>query len=144
MAVGSEGPCFSQIVVGPPGNFFPILDGVHGVLLTQTGDGKFVDANSARGTANLTCHGKLDRAKELTGIDVVTWQVATGTAPGTRAACGALETYGIPCKGNGNGAIISNAELQGVSCFWDGLETLDWKTVVTPGGSIMSSCHFKD
>jgi hypothetical protein len=145
-AVGSEGPCFSQIVVGPPGNFFPILDGVHGILFVQVSDGKFVEANSATGTAKLTCHGSFEQGQEEVGFDVVTGQPATGTNVGTRTACSALKTFGLTgaCRGNGNGAIILNAETQGDSCVWNGLETLDWKTVFTPGGRNMTSCHFKD
>jgi hypothetical protein len=145
-AEGSEGPCFSQTVVGPPGDFLPFLDGVHGVLYTQIGDGKYLDANSAEGTASMTCHGKTKPGEEIAGFDVAAQQPATGTPAGTKAACNALDTYGLigACRGNNNGAVIVDAELQGGTCSWGDRETLDWTSVRTPSGKGMLSCHFKD
>ena len=141
-----EGPCFSQTVVGPPGNFVPILDGVHGVLYMQIGTGKYVEANSASGTAKVTCHGRVGRGDVVQGFDVVTGLPAEGTAAGTNNACDALDTFGLlgACRGNNNGAIIIDAEFQGGSCGWGGRETLDWTSIRTPSGKAMLSCHFSD
>ena len=142
----SEGPCFVQTIVGPPGDFVPILDGVHGVLLTNLGEGKFVDAKSAKGTAKLTCHGTNKQGVEIAGYNVVTGILTTGTPAGTKDACDALDTFGLieACRGNNNGAVILDAEFDAGTCGWGERETLDWTSVRAPSGKSMLSCHFKD
>jgi hypothetical protein len=141
-----NGPCYSQTIVGPPGNFLAFLDGVHGVMYNQIGTGKYVEANSAKGTAHVTCHGQIKSGAEVEGIDVVNGQPAVGVAVATKVACEALETYGLTgaCRGNNNGAIIITSEFQAGTCGWGDKETLDWSSIRTPSGKARLSCYFKD
>lgn len=54
----STGACFGQIVVAPPGDFSPILDGTLGIMIIQLVDAQTVLSNSANGNRHLPCHFK--------------------------------------------------------------------------------------
>jgi hypothetical protein len=146
-ADSSSGPCFGQIVVGPPGDFTPFLDGVYGVLIVPLGDAKAVFSNSANGNRNLTCHGTVGPGDVVLGIDAAT-QVggAWGTTAERSDACSAITTFGLPspCRGEGEqSAIIIGPEFQGLPCNIGNVPTFNWKSVFNEGG-YMLSCHSKD
>ena len=68
LGVGSADPfssfCRGQIVVGPPGDFAPALDGTYGVMFVQLGDAKVVYSNSANGNRSIgrgRLHGRTRR-----------------------------------------------------------------------------------
>jgi hypothetical protein len=139
-----NGPCYGAIVVGPPGGFVPFLDGTHGVIFTQLGDGKLVYTNSKTGGRNLTCHGRIEfGGDDVAGLDIVTEDGVLGTPVGIEEACDALAAWGLDhaCKGESRGAIILDADFNGGSCNVDGVTTDNWRSVYTRDGRVMLSCH---
>jgi len=151
LGVGSadltSGACIGQIIVGPPGDFVAVLDGVHGVLVVPLGDSKTVFTNSANGNRNLTCHGRtIGPGNVVAGIDAVTLLPAWGTTAARSDACSALVAFGLPspCRGAGEkSAIILGPDFQDMPCNIDGVPTFNWKSVFSEGG-YMLSCHSKD
>ena len=142
----STGACIGQIVVGPEGNFTPILDGVYGVMFIQLGDSQTVVSNSANGNRNLSCHGKGGPGDVVVGFDAVTGLPVSGTTATRSDACSALVTFGLPnpCRGKGaQSAIILGPEFDGSSCNINGVLTSNWKSVFNEGGYRLS-CHSKD
>lgn len=138
--------CFTQILVGPPGDFVGFLDGTHGVLFAKQGDGKVTYSNSAKGNRNLSCQGKFKVGDEIKGWDVVDQKEATGTAVAIDVACDALRVYGPgdACRGNGKGAIIVNPIVDGTLCSVGGLITENWHVVFTNGGTSNLRCSAKE
>ena len=144
VAEPSEGSCRARTVVGPPGDFLPGLDGVHGVISSRGGFAKRVVANSAEGTASFTCHWKSTDGEVVAGFDAFTELPATGTQVSNEEACAALEAFGLPGACKGNGAMIINAEWDGSSCGFGERSTLDWTRVRAKNGQSLLSCRFKD
>ena len=141
-----SGFCSGNIVVGPPGDFVPFLDGEYGVMLIELGDAKMVKTHSANGNVNLTCHGKSYVGDVVIGTDAATGLIAEGTVATRAASCSAIVTYGLPnpCRGKGEkSAIILGPDFQGEPCNIDGVLTFDWKSVFNEGG-YMLSCHAKE
>ena len=141
--------CFTQILVGPPGNFIPFVDGTHGVLFAKQGDGKVTYSNSAKGNRNLSCHGKTQVGDEISGWDVAAvdpQEQAMGTVVAIDVACEALRVYGSgdACRGKGKGAIIVNPIVDGTLCSVGGLITENWHVVYTNGGTSNLRCLAKE
>jgi hypothetical protein len=145
--------CFTQLLVGPPGNFLAFLDGTHGVLYAKQGEGKVTYSNSKNGNRNLTCQGKRKVGDIVEGFDVTGPPPGPGSAWGTavsvEVACDALRTYGVgdaadACRGKGKGAIIVNSLIDDQQCDIGGLFTDNWHVVYNNGGVSTLHCSGKE
>ena len=137
----ARSPCFGPIVVGPPGNFLPYLDGVYGSMRIELGDAIRVEANSANGNVQLSCHGTVTPGDVVIGTDLATGDLVEGTVAERGDSCDALVTSGLPspCRGEGErSAIIIGPDFAGQTCSIGGTPTFDWKVVLNEGGVHLS------
>jgi len=105
--------------------------------------GIFVDTNGEAGVMTFTCRGTIDfgypapvGSDNLFAASVPLPVDATLATPGEVCALTGL------CPRGGRGALIITGASTGLPCTVYGLDTYDWRQVVSPSGKTVVTCHF--
>ena len=120
-----------------PPDFFPNF-------IFHSGDsGIVVTTNSEAGIISLTCRGTIDfgypapeGSENLIAPSEPLPVDTTLATPGEVCALTGL------CPRGGGGAMIVTGADTGLPCTVFGLDTFDWRQVVSPSGKTVITCHF--
>jgi hypothetical protein len=138
--------CYVAMLASGP-QVTPLYPGTDlGLVLIPLENSRSVYANSANANLNLSCYGPIEFGSTVAVFDPVTYApIGTATlATSLGEACAALEpVYPGVCRGNG-AALITTGSTGTLCNLGGGVFTSNHRTVISPSGEVVLSCHYPD